>query len=35
VIKDYSADRLEAVLEDLQNAAEQARQDDGNEGGQD
>jgi hypothetical protein len=35
VIEDYSADRLEAVLEDLQNAAEQARQDDGNEGGQD
>jgi hypothetical protein len=35
VTEDYSADTLEAVLGDLQNVAEQARQDDGNEGGQD
>jgi hypothetical protein len=35
VTEDYSGDRLEAVLGDLQNAAEQARQDSGNEGGQD
>jgi hypothetical protein len=35
VTEDYSADRLEAVLGDLQNAAEQARQDGGNDGGQD
>jgi hypothetical protein len=33
--EDYSGDRLEAVLGDLQNATEQARQDGGNEGGQD
>jgi hypothetical protein len=35
VIEDYSADTLEAGLGDLQNAAEHARQDGGNEGGQD
>jgi hypothetical protein len=35
VTEDYSADRLEVVLGDLQNTTEQARQDDGNEGGQD
>jgi hypothetical protein len=35
VIEDYNADRLEAVLGDLQNATDQARQDNGNEGGQD
>jgi hypothetical protein len=34
VTADYSADRLEAVLGGLQNAAEQARPDGGNEGGQ-
>jgi hypothetical protein len=34
LIEDCSADRLEAVLGDLQNAAEQASQDGGNEGGQ-
>jgi hypothetical protein len=33
--EDYSADRLEAVLGDLQTVAEQARQHNGNEGGQD
>jgi hypothetical protein len=35
VTEDYSANRLEAVLEDLQNAVEQASQDGGNEGGED
>jgi hypothetical protein len=35
VIEDYSANTLEAGLGDLQNAAEHARQDGGNEGGQD
>jgi hypothetical protein len=35
VTKDYNVDRLEAVLGDLQNVAEHARHDDGNEGGQD
>jgi hypothetical protein len=35
VMEDYSADRLEADLGDLQNAAQQAGQDGGNEGRQD
>jgi hypothetical protein len=35
VTKDYSADWLEAVLGDLQNAAEQTRPDGGSEGRQD
>jgi hypothetical protein len=35
VTEDYSGDTMEAVLGDLQNAAEQTRQDGGNEGGQD